>query len=433
MASLFGASNANHYFDEQTPDKYDKQVNIVVGRNGVFHVRKTEVGIFKVKIGEMKKDHFVPELKDIEEGFTFLLPKIPFKIWLQGLTFSKAIYGRDASECSIILFFDREKQEYFWYCPEQHNTAAASEFGADRPAIEELAKTHLLVGEFHSHGSMSAFSSGTDDNNENLSLIYGVYGNVGTTRPSFHFRFACAGIYCNLDPWICFEKPTISLIAGEETREITMEEGFSGPYPIVQFPEEWLERVAKKAILSAPKYTHGGWGAGSFNNEAWAQVGFDTAGSPATIGASGHERAFAEVINTEKGSGTHGKKAQGSASLVGDETEDIVKMEARKLLDMLDDEDLGDFIYELALDGKGNIIQVALETAEQDIEISDADEAVGGSRSCLSTKCNYFEACDICPSNSPKAGMGCCECHESLKSNCENYKRVTDFFRLSRD
>ncbi len=57
-----------------------------------------------------------------------------------------------------------------------------------------LSKEESIVLQIHSHNTMPAFFSSTDDKDEYLPGLYGVMGNLDTDHPSMAFRFSGMGL-----------------------------------------------------------------------------------------------------------------------------------------------------------------------------------------------------------------------------------------------
>ena len=74
-----------------------------------------------------------------------------------------------------------------------------------------------VVAEFHSHGSLSAFFSATDDRDEQGFRLYGVAGRLDTLLPELSLRVGVYGHFAPVDWWQVFEGPDPGLrLTGEE-------------------------------------------------------------------------------------------------------------------------------------------------------------------------------------------------------------------------
>ena len=74
-----------------------------------------------------------------------------------------------------------------------------------------------VVAEFHSHGSLSAFFSATDDRDEQGFRIYGVAGRLHTARPELRLRVGVYGYFAPVEWSHVFDGPAPEVrLAGEE-------------------------------------------------------------------------------------------------------------------------------------------------------------------------------------------------------------------------
>ena len=64
-----------------------------------------------------------------------------------------------------------------------------------------------VVAEFHSHGSLSAFFSATDDRDEQGFRLYGVVGRLDTLLPELSLRVGVYGHFAPVDWWQVFDGP----------------------------------------------------------------------------------------------------------------------------------------------------------------------------------------------------------------------------------
>ena len=74
-----------------------------------------------------------------------------------------------------------------------------------------------VVAEFHSHGSLSAFFSATDDRDEQGFRIYGVAGRLHTARPELRLRVGVYGHFAPVEWSQVFDGPVPDVrLSGEE-------------------------------------------------------------------------------------------------------------------------------------------------------------------------------------------------------------------------
>lgn len=307
LTELLAAQTQGRFFGPQPPEAYEKPTNIVVAGNGIFRVVKTPIALFKVKIEDTKTP--IPGLKDMEEGPELLIPKIPVKYLTMILTFYRDVHAKDKTEASALFFWNHNDVELptnyepttyqknrgesgdpvkgiiqdgklIVYCPQQKNSSGLSEFGDDG-MVNYLREHCTPLCETHSHHTMGAFWSGTDDANENMTQFYGVWGNIDKDQPNFLFRWVCGDKKINIEPSILFDIPqietktitnvkTITTIPGqepiveEETEEEVVSESFKGPWERVEAPEDWMGQHSKSWT------SYGGYKGGAYTKTGGA-------------------------------------------------------------------------------------------------------------------------------------------------------------------
>ena len=108
----------------------------------------------------------------VKPYINFTAVKIPFSLLEKVIAFFKEVYRKYQSEAVGYLYFNPTTQEWEFEVPKQSASAAhASYEGApQRPGWQ-------VAGTIHSHGSMTAFHSGTDDADENF--FDGVHITIG--------------------------------------------------------------------------------------------------------------------------------------------------------------------------------------------------------------------------------------------------------------
>jgi hypothetical protein len=280
LTEILAAQAQGRFFGPQPPEAYDKPTNIVVAGNGIFRVVKTPVALFKVKTGDIPAASKIPGLADMDEVPELLIPKIPLKYLTMVLTFYRDVHAKDGTEASALFFWNHNNEnlptkysddtdvkgliedgQLIVYCPQQKNSGTLSEFGEDG-MVNYLREHCTPLCETHSHHTMDAFWSGTDDANENMTQFYGVWGKIKDEQPKFLFRWVCGGKRVNLDASILFDIPqietktitttkVIKTIPGqeptetEEVKEVVVSESFKGPWERVEAPDDWMPQHRK--------------------------------------------------------------------------------------------------------------------------------------------------------------------------------------------
>lgn len=293
LTNQLAAQLMGHHVGEQSLEKYkEKPTNIVFAKNGVFRVVVTPIAIFKTQIAETTTKQDILGVEAMEAGPQLLIPKIPFRYLQMILSWYKDINIKDHTEASVLFFWNHNNVaiptqyadkkpinglivdgQLVIYCPKQRNSPGLSEFHMDT-MVPWLRENLSLLCETHSHNTMNAFFSGTDDANENATQFYGVWGKVMDNEPAFAFRYVCGDQKIQITPDVLFEWPkkvvkTLEVVEveGEEPVTVVKEEKVTllkGPFAHVDYPEDWTPQHTK-ATYAAPSYGgQGRWnGAGT--------------------------------------------------------------------------------------------------------------------------------------------------------------------------
>ena len=243
------ASQVNGYAAYDNNFNYEnlKRITYVTAANGLFRVEKTPVAIFKTKLEEYKKS--IPGLNLMSEGPELLIPKMPFRFIQQALSFYLDVYDKDKTEASLLFFWNKDNVrlpekysdgndvkgllvdgQFIAYCPKQKNSSGLSEFHMD-PMVDWLRSNTAILCESHSHHTMNAFFSGTDDANENATQFYLVWGKIKDKHPQVAFRYCSGDAKIKICPSVLIDWP---MIKESTTVEYTCDmEGFQ--------PEQYVE------------------------------------------------------------------------------------------------------------------------------------------------------------------------------------------------
>lgn len=372
LTAMLAAQMQGNHFGPQDPESYDKPTNIVVAGNGVFRVVKTPTALFKTKIASTETGHTIPGVPTMEEGPELLVPKIPLKYLIMMLTWYRDVYDKDRTEASTLFFWNHNEVELpshyapvtiaeknagigaevkgviedgqlIVYCPQQKNSGTLSEFHQDG-MVNWLRENTTPFAEFHSHHTMDAYFSGTDNANENMTQFYGVWGKIKQEDPKIAFRWVCGDKKVDIDPSVLFDIPMIEIktettvkvtrtVPGEEpvvdevTEEVIKYEMMKGPWERVEAPEDWMGQHSKswsyaggynkgKTGGATPSKGYGGAGYGGYGYDydypyEGYGAGYGGTGSYGTSGASTHSKHSTSNHETTplKKNGISGSKA----------------------------------------------------------------------------------------------------------------------------
>jgi len=175
--------------DGKIPENPEKNSTMVICGDGTYLLRKNEIGRFVRQVSKAP----MPALADGpgEGDFTLLLPKIPHEILKTQVCFYRHVMLKhNDAEAYTMILWDREKKEYLVVCPKQK----ISKGGVQYDLGEEWSpERYLPVVSCHSHNTMGAFFSGTDDADEKGDMCYMVMGNLQRPHPTFRIRASVAG------------------------------------------------------------------------------------------------------------------------------------------------------------------------------------------------------------------------------------------------
>ncbi|MDQ0255560.1 PRTRC genetic system protein A [Evansella vedderi] len=195
-----------------------KPLNVIAGQDGqLYEVRDNPFGRL------VTKKTYVRELEEIKPGFQYRLPKISGDILTQVLSFFRT-YCTDweQNEVMVQLYYDRETQEYIVECPYQKVNKVHIDAEYDTEYMHN--DRYVRVMHIHSHNSMEAYFSITDDENEKAFMLYAVVGRLQDDEPQMKLRVGCNGEFISLPLDYIFENPTLTPTD-------------------TSYPEEWDDRV----------------------------------------------------------------------------------------------------------------------------------------------------------------------------------------------
>lgn len=250
-----------------------RQMNLVGGR----HVR-LKIDSLPAKYRDVVKDFQVPAI--IKDELNFLPDgKIPFAYWHQIVEFFRQVMKMKKAdyEAHAWILWEKEKG-YYISVPKQTVSKASVSFTYDNEALPPGA---VIVVDIHSHNTMGAFYSGTDDNNDRNGIYYsGVVGRITDTTYEWVMRF-------NL----------------QETKkvQVPLEEIFQTA-PTASIPEDWLNQVEVPTTPSYSGYRGGNFGQYVGKNQGSGQSGGvgTTPSNPAKWSASQQQQGH---LNGKGGAG----------------------------------------------------------------------------------------------------------------------------------
>lgn len=272
--------------------KYGEFVHIITSKGTMLY---TKTDLFESVVDAPS----VKTLSKPKERLRYDLAKIPHDMVARINYFFQAVYDKYRSEAMMLLYYDPKAREWMEYCPAQIVSGASLDYVNPTPDI--IDPRFLRMGSWHSHGSMSAFHSGTDSDDEfmagtGLHLTSGDFED--STKP---YKDPKTGEFYDIVP-----EPEISasIVAGEtrfsidandvlDCEVLKVKEQIKSKFnyqsswktkdcivdidDVPGFPEEWMDKVSKKVytqgkgngvgkgnIYSGGSIYHYGYGSSSY-------------------------------------------------------------------------------------------------------------------------------------------------------------------------
>lgn len=161
----------NVWINDGSTEMPNDEILYVVSKEGIF---------LKKKVGIVESCTPVTDISILNpmESFAKLdIPQIPNIAVRAIVGFFKEVYTKYKSEAIVLLYYNQEKGSYRVVAPEQTVSPASLEYTKDLEGIPGFD----LIGTIHSHSSMSAFHSGTDDADEaSFDGLHITFGNVNS-------------------------------------------------------------------------------------------------------------------------------------------------------------------------------------------------------------------------------------------------------------
>ena len=170
-----------------------KAIIYVPSRDGkIYEVRKNRIGTFVAEADNVA--HF----DKVRAGFIPALPKIPYSILVEIIAFFKS---RGETEAMANIYWSVDEQRYVVHVPMQTVSKASVE--TTLPDIGE--EKFLLVMELHSHNTMEALFSHTDNCDETATRLYTVIGRLDKIFPDIVTRISVGGKFVEIAPTLVFD------------------------------------------------------------------------------------------------------------------------------------------------------------------------------------------------------------------------------------
>lgn len=198
-----------------------------VYKDGIYIANYNGVITARSKMFGYEEGNKFPGVREGKEEVQMDIPKVPFTLWKMIWSFYRDINEWRGTEASVLIYWDRgnyfnipkelkdkygkglyREGDYVLYAPRQNNYVALTEYNGDEMRV--WLDEHMdIIMDTHSHNSMGAFFSGTDDNNEKNFQMYAVFGRIGKEN-EFVLRYRFMDKWYGLDVFDVFSKGVIN-------------------------------------------------------------------------------------------------------------------------------------------------------------------------------------------------------------------------------
>lgn len=165
----------------------------VITHNGTWLIQKNSSGYY----GTQKNKSGIPTLPKAElpeSFFELTFGKIPNSILEQIVAFFREVMKRhNDAEAFVQVYWDKQESKYVVHVPKQRISKASVHYDALENLNNKQPERYVFVYECHSHNSMGAFWSGTDNADEKELRVYGVFGQLNKDTYACLHRFFVAG------------------------------------------------------------------------------------------------------------------------------------------------------------------------------------------------------------------------------------------------
>ena len=159
--------------------------NLVFANNGLFQVLKNRLFITVAKTSVLYKN---TKLNTLHDDYIYqIFPKAPKECFDKILDLFKYVCNKTKYELMVNLYFDIDKEQFIIDIVDQEISGASIRYKYNDKY--EFSDKYIRYLQIHSHNTMSAHFSPTDNQDEKnkIPCYYGVIGNLN--KPIFSYQF----------------------------------------------------------------------------------------------------------------------------------------------------------------------------------------------------------------------------------------------------
>ncbi|MCL2047387.1 MAG: hypothetical protein FWG87_01555 [Defluviitaleaceae bacterium] len=186
------------FINEEEAATSGKLITFFPAKDGnVYEMRNTPMGRFITEAADNSILH------EVRVGFTPALPPIPQKHLHDIISFFKLMAKNGNNEALANIYWDKQEEVFITDIPQQ-SVSRLSVKSEINPAYDNARYIHYM--DIHSHNTMRAFFSSTDDADEKATRVYAVVGNVLSYFPEIKVRISNGGKFLEIEPSVVFDK-----------------------------------------------------------------------------------------------------------------------------------------------------------------------------------------------------------------------------------
>lgn len=242
--------------------------------DGDYVIVNNRIGNFYSKMRELDRPGLPVEIGN--NIVKLKVPKIPSLIYHQIVAFFKDIADEMGNaEAFIQVYYDTQESKYVCHVPEQTVSSTSVRYDATKNLSEIDRDRYIFVFEIHSHNTMGAFFSGTDNADEKETRFYGVLGKIKSETIEEKYRYLVMGKEFLLTKEDIFDftgeevitKQTLMNFVSNQGTDISKEDIYkllSGNS--VSYPKKWKKNVKKPVYTGGSGYVGGKPGGHSYSH-----------------------------------------------------------------------------------------------------------------------------------------------------------------------
>lgn len=218
LENINGRSLMCVHFDQiDNPLDFEKLsfLNLIFAGDGQFIAVSSKFGIVMEKIPTIKYKNLALRKYEFDWSFQLFIPKAPKKMFEDILECFKYVNGKINNELLIIIYYDTIDNKHIMDIVKTQIVSGGSVDYVYNKKYE-MKDRYIKYLEIHSHNSMTASFSGTDNNDESNRTMYfcGVLGRIDGNSNIYNvdqkFRVWSGLSFKYVDPWEVFEGIEIS-------------------------------------------------------------------------------------------------------------------------------------------------------------------------------------------------------------------------------